>query len=225
MRIKDLATRTAKLITGNAYFGVDNGANEVRKIDYKELAKQIIEEYNLSTLAGSAQSVQGALNALNFNLTNKLLKQIGTNITDSELINLTDDGLYAGYIDATSTCPSKNQWVFITVKSINNRPDNVMQEIVGVQGGVSCVRFKNNGTWGNWIKHPTRAEIDALNNRMTMGGLATTLSVSSQNTVGDACFFIFDRSDGVRYKISFGTNGKILYQKYENSAWTTVWEK
>lgn len=67
MRIKDLATRATKLLTGNAYMVFDNGT-KVEKVDYAELAKQIITEYNTQTLAGSAQSVKAALDALNSNL-------------------------------------------------------------------------------------------------------------------------------------------------------------
>ena len=64
MRIKNMAIRTAKLLTGNAYFVIDNGT-KVEKINYPELAKQIITEYNTQTLAGKAQSVQSALDAIN----------------------------------------------------------------------------------------------------------------------------------------------------------------
>lgn len=69
MRIKDLATRATKLLTGNAYMVFDNGT-KVEKVDYAELAKQIITEYNTQTLAGSAQSVKSALDALNSKMPN-----------------------------------------------------------------------------------------------------------------------------------------------------------
>lgn len=64
MRIKDLATRATKLLTGNAWFVVDNGT-KVEKAAYSEVVKQGIEEYAGSTLAGSAQTVKSAINALN----------------------------------------------------------------------------------------------------------------------------------------------------------------
>lgn len=84
MRIKDLATRATKLLTGNALFVVDNGT-KVEKVAYSEAMKQGIEEYAGSTLAGSAQTVKSAIDALN----SKIVKfktinvdQSGTTVTD-----------------------------------------------------------------------------------------------------------------------------------------------
>lgn len=75
MRIKNLATRATKLLTGNAYMVFDNGT-KVEKVDYAELAKQIITEYNTQTLAGSAQSVKSALDALNSKTEWKLVGKV-----------------------------------------------------------------------------------------------------------------------------------------------------
>ena len=63
MRIFNLTKKTGNL-TSNDFFGVDNGST-VNKIDYNALAKAIIEQYTGSSLAGSAQSVKAALDALN----------------------------------------------------------------------------------------------------------------------------------------------------------------
>ena len=64
MRIKDLATRATALLTGNSWFAVDNGT-KVEKVSGSTIAQAAIESYNGSTLAGSQQTVQSALNALN----------------------------------------------------------------------------------------------------------------------------------------------------------------
>lgn len=66
--------------------------------------------------------------------------------------------------------------------------------------------------------------ISVLNSKLSIEGVAQKLTATSNNNTGDTCFFIFDRSDEIRYKISFGTS-KLLFQKYENDTWTTVWEK
>lgn len=63
MRIFNLSKKTGNL-SSNDFFGVDNGST-VNKIDYNALAKAIIEQYTGSSLAGSAQSVKAALDALN----------------------------------------------------------------------------------------------------------------------------------------------------------------
>lgn len=65
MRIFNLTKKTGNL-SSNDFFGVDNGST-VNKIDYNALAKTIIEQYTGSSLAGSAQSVKAALDALNSN--------------------------------------------------------------------------------------------------------------------------------------------------------------
>lgn len=67
-RIKDLTAKSGNMSNAD-FFATDNGT-VVTKIDYTALAKAIIEQYNGSTLAGSAQSVQAALNSLNSNTVN-----------------------------------------------------------------------------------------------------------------------------------------------------------
>lgn len=62
MRIFNLSNKSGSL-TSSDKFVLDNGTN-VMKIDYNALAKAIIEQYTGSTLAGSAQSVKAALDAL-----------------------------------------------------------------------------------------------------------------------------------------------------------------
>lgn len=61
--IHELTSYSGTPSTGT-YLVVDNGTTTT-KIDYNALAKAILENYASSTLAGSAQSVQSALNALN----------------------------------------------------------------------------------------------------------------------------------------------------------------
>lgn len=106
MRIFNLTKKTGNL-SSNDFFGVDNGST-VNKIDYNALAKTIIEQYTGSSLAGSAQSVKAALDALN----SKWHKNINA---DQDLNNLTDIGLYdcqTGAIAQTlSNCPASSNFV------------------------------------------------------------------------------------------------------------------
>lgn len=71
MRIANLSTKSGSLSSSDK-FVTDNGT-AVTKIDYNALAKAIIEQYTGSTLAGSAQSVKAALDALNSKNTMKSL--------------------------------------------------------------------------------------------------------------------------------------------------------
>lgn len=63
MLLKDLTTLTASLASGTLFHVEKSG--KAYNIDYTKLAKAIVEEYNGSTLGGSAQTVQAAIAALN----------------------------------------------------------------------------------------------------------------------------------------------------------------
>lgn len=188
MRIKDLATRTAKLLTGNAYFGVDNGANEVRKIDYKELAKQIIEEYNLSTLAGSAQSVQGALNALNSNL--------NTNGSPTVTLPSGDAATTLNtYLSSVSNFNGRIIEIQIndgaTLNGVTLQPGRKLAQLlkygeyavisfIGWTENAHTLFIKSNGVWR--VEYPIlRREYDALNN--SLKGIITSFTPSSAATL------------------------------------------
>lgn len=63
MLLKDLTTLTASIVSGTLFHVEKSG--KAYNIDYTKLAKAIVEEYNGSTLGGSAQTVQAAIGALN----------------------------------------------------------------------------------------------------------------------------------------------------------------
>ncbi len=68
MLLKDLTTLTASLASGTLFHVEKSG--KAYNIDYTKLAKAIVEEYNGSTLGGSAQTIQAAIGALNSRLNN-----------------------------------------------------------------------------------------------------------------------------------------------------------
>lgn len=70
MLLKDLTTLTASLASGTLFHVEKSG--KAYNIDYTKLAKAIVEEYNGSTLGGSAQTVQAAIAALNSSIANKI---------------------------------------------------------------------------------------------------------------------------------------------------------
>ena len=151
MRIKNLATRATKLLTGNAYMVVDNGT-KVEKINYAELAKQIITEYNTQTLAGSAQSVKSALDALNSNLKSLTgyintgsyndikrigLFIIGPSVSDGPVVNTTCGLINIAFSIGTSADSTSIKQIALPV----NSEDSVyFRHLVG-------------GSWSNWGAH------------------------------------------------------------------------
>ena len=139
MRIKDLATRATKLLTGNAYMVFDNGT-KVEKVDYAELAKQIITEYNTQTLAGSAQSVKSALDALNS-------KSVDVISADTETVTIAANS--QGSLVASFTLPQGG--TALGVVGLNARKSALL----------SIVDFKvGNATATVWASNRTSAPIE-----------------------------------------------------------------
>ena len=153
-RIKDLTTKTGNLSSADQFVS-DNGTS-VTKIDYTALARAIIEQYNGSTLAGSAQSVQAALNSLN----SKLFHYYSGALND-----LRTTGIYYGDF---SDSPNSNSTFGVCIVSPCPNPANTMQRLFAqgfAQGIVEYSRTSSNATtWRDWVKMPTRAEMDAITN-------------------------------------------------------------
>lgn len=100
MRIANLSTKSGSMSSSDK-FVTDNGTT-VTKIDYNALAKAIIEQYTGSTLAGSAQSVKAALDALN---SKPFGKFEGTTLTDQDDLN--DLSATGRYLILQSSIPSE----------------------------------------------------------------------------------------------------------------------
>ena len=65
MGVKEKALTAASSIASGDFLRMVTSAGAARKIDYSKLAKAIVEEYNGSTIAGSAQTLKAALDSLN----------------------------------------------------------------------------------------------------------------------------------------------------------------
>lgn len=167
MQIHELPTISGSPSGG--YFATDNGT-QTTKIDYTALAQAIIEQYNASTLAGSAQSVKAALDGLDGD---KLDLKAGTAITSGTDVNtLQTPGTYfcssASIAASLSNIPSQATAVGFRLDVARNgyNTDNYLtQTLVGVIYGLSTEYVRGmsvQGTWGEWQKAPTRAEVDAL---------------------------------------------------------------
>lgn len=156
MRIKDLATRATKLLTGNAYMVFDNGT-KVEKVNYAELAKQIITEYNTQTLAGSAQSVKSALDALNsnqketFNTTSLITDQVDALIPSH--IGHTFYGQITSYNSAAATGVPRAESYYVEVKC--NTANYAVITLTSITDGFQYEKRKLVGTWDTfWQAQP-----------------------------------------------------------------------
>lgn len=171
MQIHELPTISGSPSGG--YFATDNGT-QTTKIDYTALAQAIIEQYNASTLAGTAQSVKAALDGLDGN---KLDLKSGTAITNSTDVNtLQTPGTYfcasASIAASLSNIPTQAATVGFRMDVARNgyNADNYLtQTLRAVSSGAAFeyVRgMSTEGTWGAWQKVPTRAEVDALSSNL-----------------------------------------------------------
>ncbi len=79
MGVKEKALTAASSIASGDFLRMVTSAGAARKIDYSKLAKAIVEEYNGSTIAGSAQTLKVALDSLN----SKINGGSWVNISDS----------------------------------------------------------------------------------------------------------------------------------------------
>lgn len=166
MRIKDLATRATKLLTGNAWFVVDNGT-KVEKAAYAEVVKQGIEEYAGSTLAGSAQTVKSAIDALNSNFVPYNFKagdDIFTVIGSAQYRQLFKVGSVTGVTNMPSDLPESAEFMINVLFDDNTNKsrkkillyyyNNNSQTIYTADMyGTNVVR--------QWVTQPTRAEMNA----------------------------------------------------------------
>lgn len=168
MQIHELPTISGSPSGG--YFATDNGT-QTTKIDYTALAQAIIEQYNASTLAGSAQSVKAALDGV---MADSVLTR-GASETVTASTNINDYTTPGTYFFNSST------------KAVN-APGNsgyfrlVVTAPAGVVGGTNRVRYQeavttegkvytrrlNSSDGGQawvaqaWAETPTRAEVDAI---------------------------------------------------------------
>lgn len=185
MRIKDLATRATKLLTGNAWFVVDNGT-KVEKAAFSEVVKQGIEEYSGSTLAGSAQTVKSAIDALNSKITTFPSPQ---NLrlryrADIDCNNIKDEWVLGS---GTNFPPNGMFWYIQSVAYITNTDGTIkIGKQIAYGYSVSNVTFErvcSNGTWSAWVKQPTRAEMDEVNSKQTFNITASTGTWPSEVTL------------------------------------------
>lgn len=178
MLLKDLTTLTASLASGTLFHVEKSG--KAYNIDYTKLAKSIVEEYNGSTLGGSAQSVQAAIGALN---SSAYLLDGATPITNnSDLNTYITPGNYqvkfAADAASISNIPVKTAGVLKVERSGYASNNYKRQTFYEFNNAYEHIRYTNdNGnTWSTWAKVPTSADIDALTNRS-----ALTVTIASND--------------------------------------------
>lgn len=172
MAIKERLLSAITSVSNSDFARVVTSEGASRKALVSDVAKQIIENYNGSTIAGSAQSVKSAVDAVK-TLANNALGRVssaylpaGTNIDTSSI----ETGVYvyervASGRNVQGTFPVSD--THGTIFHINGSSTNLAMQIIRSNASAATTdtvyqRFKVSGTWGEWIMIPTRAEVNAL---------------------------------------------------------------
>ena len=140
---------------------------------------------------------------------------------------MTADGLYVGYIPTTS-CPCKQQWAYINVKSLSANANDVIQEVVGITSAIVCTRIKNSGTWGNWVLVPYFRESggNAILDYIGTGNTQRHFTITDTGTIiYDSSWNVLSRTDNCvknkdnadAFSLQKTTDGRLAV--YVNNTW------
>lgn len=160
---------SASTITSGNTLAMDTGT-VTQKIDYNVLAKCIIEQYASSSLGGSARSVKTALDAViskqwtGFSNTSTLTSQAEALADNSNVFGFCTSN---GHQTEVEVPYNANYYVQVYKKSANYI--TIFLWAYSNPANHQYVRVKNNGTWGEWVKQPTRAEMDEVKARAEWG--------------------------------------------------------
>lgn len=158
MQIHELPTISGSPSGG--YFATDNGT-QTTKIDYTALAQAIIEQYNASTLAGAAQSIQAAINAIS--------PQVKTAITDLSTILPGEQG----YFQLDSSVSPIGSTAYFTVWCTGNADRRGLIAVYTVASTTSVYMnagHASSGTfaWRGWKEVSSKDDI-AIADRLYLG--------------------------------------------------------
>lgn len=161
---------TTTLATGDKLL-LQKADGTTMNVDYAELARNIITQYNAQTLAGSAQSVKSALDILNNNISREILSS-GTNLNTLVASNFTNKYYRGSAINAMTNIPSdlsSNAFPFaLDVVAINTYSKQILYMYGGQNYTYERRQVQQSGStvWSAWEKMPTRSEVDALNSNL-----------------------------------------------------------
>ena len=156
------------------YLRTVNSNNESEKINYTLLAKAIVEQWAGSTLAGSAQTVKSAIDALE-----GVSLDYTRSLTSSDDCNTLTQGVYIFSQSVPQNAPSGVQYgTLIVVQGQTPSASTVYNfQLLSVSGRGLYYRRQQGASgdvFANWTKVATKEEIDLLNSKTTYKSFALT---------------------------------------------------
>lgn len=243
--ITGLPTKTASGVAAtDKMLGIDSA--EGYQILVRDVAKYIIENCDVSTLAGAVRTPKAAIDLLNSNTYNL---KTATNIpSNADLDTYLTPGTYS---IATNTiaqslqhCPTYYCGILTVEYSPRNDTYYVIQMYYEYHTKDTYVRQRAGTTWHDWVKQPTRAEIEALNNNMadtrqrTLMGDSTALTGVDYNTLESGWHFIgtgstngpgldwllvhsFNNQGGGKCQQAYTLTGRIFNRANNGTTWSS----
>lgn len=218
IQIHELATKSGNLSSSD-FLVVDNGT-VTAKIDYTKLAKAIVEQYNGSTLAGSAQTLQNALNGLNTNTENMYTKTGTVISSDGEDLNTywTMGKYYcqsSARAQTLQNCPTDAGFSLYVIRRTTGGGTQLIEDNVGEL----YIRYNNtNGSTTAWQPWRSITKSDALEASFANYGCKNLLSpknASATHTVNGVTFTM--NGDG-SVKVSGTATAEAIYTLISSSA-------
>ena len=148
MSIKESALTAITAISNSDFVRAVTSAGASRRITVANLAKQIVEGYAGSSLAGSRQSVKSAIDSLNS-------KQAYTTLSNAhDLNNILTEGRY--YISGTSPANAPaGEWTYCYMIVLARNEGLVVQVYIAGSGQSVFIRKRSGSpaTWSAWYKY------------------------------------------------------------------------
>lgn len=168
--ITELPVKTSSGMTSSDYMlGIDSA--EGYQMLIKDLGDYIIRNVQVNTIAGANQTLKSALDTLNSNTALLMRPDSSGTLSSGNANNVTQTGNWLiTNTSAVENIPSglTGWWLLNVDRTYHDNNGNVLLQKLYRMGDVDqgvYMRGLSRTTWSNWVKMPTRAEVDTLINR------------------------------------------------------------
>ena len=186
--ITGLPTKTASGVAStDKMLGIDSA--EGYQILVRDVAKYILENCNVSTLAGAVQTPKAAIDALY----NKCFANLPNN---TDFNTITNSGCYSVY--STTNAPDSNMdyWSVWVQRADESTEDYLTHYAVSLRvNTVVYTRVRRGGTWYDWLRLARASEVDALNDKTDLTSqitMNTGFSISNGSFIKQGRIYILN---------------------------------
>lgn len=106
----------------------------------------------------------------------------------------------------TANIPSSNKYGVCVYSNHCDNTNTWINATAYQTDGTVCISSKvNQAAWSNWVRQPTRDEVDALSSRLTLSSKATSVNAWTNDT--NAVFEIVGETK--KFSITIASNGTL----------------